>query len=213
MPRSEDDDLDRALRRAGDLIATRTPELENELATLVVAARPRHSSARLRGPKRIGTIAAAGAVAVLLAGGAAAAASGVWKPWAETPDGSFTYTLPSGIECEERVAVTEVENAEVRAAVQSILQTEDVVAAAEPGAADWESRLRAEGGALDIAHTWVETGRTTLPTADDVIAQMAYSRAVNDVLTAELDERGLDTDASRNWIASRGQAVCTEGTQ
>lgn len=205
----EGDDLDRALRSAGGLIAPRTPELEHELATLSVATRSR---TRARAPKRIGTIAAAGGLVLLLAGGAAAAATGVWRPWAETPDGSFTYVLPSGIECEERIGVVEADDPDVRAALQSIFQTVDVVAEAEPGVSSWERRLRADGGALDIAQTWVETGRTSLPTVDDVIAQMAYSRAVDDVISSELRERGLDPDESRDGMASRGQGVCTEKT-
>lgn len=202
-----DDHLDRALRRAGDLIAPRTPELEHELAALSVATRSR---TRSRAPKHIGTIAAAGGVALLLAGGAAAAATGVWRPWAETPDGAFTYVLPSGIECEERVGVVEADGPDVRAALQSIFETVDVVAVAESDVPAWERRLRADDGALDLARTWVETGRTSLPTVDDVIAQMAYSRAVQDVISRELEDRGLDPDESRNGIASRGQAVCTE---
>lgn len=205
----EGDDLDRALRSAGGLIAPRTPELEHELAALSIATRSR---TRVRTPKRIGTIAAAGGLALLLAGGAAAAATGVWKPWAETPDGSFTYVLPSGIECEERIGVVDVDAPDLRAALQSIFQTVDVVAEAEAGVPAWERRLRADGGALDIAQTWVATGRTSLPTVDDVIAQMAYSRAVDEVISSELRERGLDPDESRDGMASRGQAVCTEKT-
>lgn len=203
-----DDELDRALQGAGELIAPRTPELEWELARLAVATRTRRRRARSH---RVGVIAAAGGVALLLAGGAAAAATGLWQPWAETPDGTFTYVLPGGIECEERVGEITAENPEVRAAIQSIFRDVDVVAKAEP--AQWERRLQGQPEAVEIARTWIESGRTTLPTVDDVIAQMAMSRAVNDVVASELEERGFDPGRSENMIESRGQAICTEDGQ
>lgn len=200
-----DDDLDRALQVAGELIAPRTPELEWELARLSVATRTRGRRTRSH---RVGAIAAAGGVALLLAGGAAAAATGLWRPWAETPDGTFTYVLPSGIECEERVGEITAENPEVRAAIQSIFRDTDVVAAADP--AQWERRLEAQPDVTETARSWIESGRTTLPTVDDVIAQMAMSRAVNDVVITELEERGFDPERPDNMIASSGQAICTE---
>lgn len=200
-----DDDLDRALHVAGELIAPRTPELEWELARLSVATRERRRRARSH---RVGVIAAAGGVALLLAGGAAAAATGLWQPWAETPDGTFTYVLPSGIECEERVGEITAENPQVREAIQSIFRDTDVVEEADP--AQWERRLQGQPEVVELARTRIESGRTTLPTVDDVIAQMAVSRAVNDVIMTELEERGFDPERPENMIASRGQAICTE---
>ncbi|WP_435746944.1 hypothetical protein [Microbacterium sp. PMB16] len=202
-----DERADRALRAAGALIAPRSPELEHELARLTVATRSAGRSQRYRRP---GLVAAAGGLALLFAGGAvAAAATGLWHPWAEEPDGTFRYTLPSGVSCEERVGDIRAENPEVQTAIQEIFRSVDVVAAADIEGA--ERRLRSEPEAIAIAEGWIDAGRTELATTDDVLAQMATSHAVSDVVMAELDERGFDPDAPENMISVRGQAICDGG--
>lgn len=204
-----EDQGDRALRDAGALIAPRSPELEEQLARLTVATR---SAARSQRYRRPGMVAAAGGLALLFAGGAvAAAATGLWHPWAESPDGTFRYSLPSGVSCEERVGDIHAENPEVQTAIQEIFRSVDVVAAADIEGA--EKRLRGEPEAIAIAKDWIDAGHTELTTTDDVLAQMATSHAVNDVVMTELGERGFDADAPENMISVRGQAICDGGAQ
>lgn len=206
MSQAGDDRVDGALGAAGALIAPRSPELEQEIARLTVGTM---SAARSR-PRRSAAIIVAGSLAVLFAGGAAAAAAtGLWHPWAEEPDGTFQYTLPSGVTCEERVGDIHAANPEVRSAIQEIFRSTDVVARADVGA--FEERLRGDDEAVALAERWIDTGSTTLTSTDDVLAQMATSRAVIDVVMIELEERGFDPEEPENMISARGQAICEGG--
>lgn len=206
MPRGYDERMDRALEAAGDLIAPRSSELEMELARLTVSTR----SAATERRRRSATVIAAGGLAVLFAGGAAAAAAaGLWNPWAEDPDGVFHYSLPSGATCEERVGDISVANPDVRTAIQEIFRTTDVVARADVGA--FTARLRDDDGAVALAERWIDTGSTTLTSTEDVLAQMATSRAVLDVVMIELEKRGFDPEEPENLLSARGQAICDGG--
>ena len=207
MSYADDDRGDRALAAAGALIAPRSPELERELVRLTARTK---SAARSRGRRRSGVVATTGTLVLLFAGGAAAAAAtGLWHPWAEEPDGTFQYTLPSGATCEERVGDIHAGNPDVRSAIQEIFRSTDVVARADVGT--FEERLRGDDGAVALAERWIETGSTTLTSTDDVLTQMATSRAVIDVVMIELDERGFDPEEPENMISVRGQAICDGG--
>jgi hypothetical protein len=206
MPEMTDDELDRVLWVAGKTLTPRTTALEAELTGLVVATRSRAARGAARRPMRF---AAAGALGLVLLGGTAAAASGLWAPWATTPDGVFVYVLPSGIECEERVGDITAESPQVRAAVHEIFAEMDVVAAADID--KWRQRLESDPAYVDVAQQWADEGASGLRTVEDMIAQGAVSRAVMEVVDTELQERGFDPEAPENMASIRGQAMCGEG--
>lgn len=205
MPETTGDELDRVLRAAGMSLTPRTAALDDELTELTVATRLRAARSVVRRPLRL---AAAGALGLVLLGGTAAAASGLWEPWATTPDGVFTYVLPSGIECEERVGDITAENPQVRAAVHEIFTEMDVVAAADID--KWRQRLESDPAYVDLAQQWMDEGTSDPRTVEDMIAQGAVSRAVMEVVDAELQERGFNPDAPENAASIRGQAMCGE---
>lgn len=206
MPEMTDDELDRLLRVAGSSLTPRTAALEEDLTGLIAATKSKAARGVVRRPMRL---AAAGAVGLVLLGGTAAAATGLWEPWATTPDGVFTYVLPSGIECEERVGDITAENPGVRAAVHEIFAEMDVVAAAD--VEEWRQRLESDPAYVDLAQQWVDEGTSDLRTVEDMIAQGAVSRAVMEVVDAELQERGFDPEAPENMASIRGQAMCSGG--
>jgi hypothetical protein len=206
MPEITDDELDRVLQAAGTSLTPRTAVLEEELTGLAVATESKAARGVARRPVRL---AAAGALGLVLLGGTAAAASGLWAPWATTPDGVFTYVLPSGIQCEERVGDITAENPRVRAAVHEIFAGMDVVAAADVD--KWRQRLERDPAYVDVAQQWVDEGTSDLHTVEDMIAQGAVSQAVMEVVDAELHERGFDPEAPENMTSIRGQWICGEG--
>lgn len=144
--------------------------------------------------------------------GAAAMATGLWAPWAQTPDGTFTYTLPSGMTCEQRVGDLHSENPDIQRAVQEIYATMDVVADSDV-AARYE-RLLTEDSALEYAQATVDSnsGLPGYSTIEDVIYGMAVGTAVNKTVNEELVERGFFRADEQYSMSLRGQSLCGEDT-
>lgn len=99
------DPLDDALRSASPLTTADSPELDAQLQVMIAdAEREARPARRPRPLRRVGLGITA---AVLVFGGATAAAAGGqimdWSWWAEDPEYTLTYTLPSGAECESRI--------------------------------------------------------------------------------------------------------------
>jgi hypothetical protein len=181
------------------------------LAALTVSTMRESVPVRRRKAWRVGAVSGVSLLAVLGAG-AAAVAAGLWAPWATVPDGSFSYTLPSGVICEERVGDISVENPDVRRALQDIFATTDVMGEADING--WNDRLKAEESALEYAQEVVvadESPGTT--TVADVIYAMAVSRAVMEHVDTELAARGIDTTQDNNMMSLQGQALCGEDLQ
>lgn len=202
MPDLNDDALDRALDAAGAVMVSRTPELESMLDELVLSTQRR---ARRRRVGRRGAIVAAGALSLVLVGGTAAA-SGVWAPWAESPDGTFTYMLPSGSVCEERVGDFHADNPAVQVEVQRIFADIDVVSVAD--VESWRERLSTDPAYAAVAQQWIDSGESQVDTIEDAIAMSATSNAVMEVVQAELTERGFSPAHPENMVSVRGQSVC-----
>ncbi|MFG6475753.1 hypothetical protein ACFXP7_05135 [Microbacterium sp. P06] len=171
---------------------------------------------------------------VLLVGGAGAAfASGIfnWEPWAEDPDISYSFTLPSGIDCETRILIDSapaqggngIPTPSVGAEqFRSWAQTTDLFALADVDArlaeleqnggmpADMAPMQPGEqelmvvvepGGGLDVVPK-TDGG----PSADDLYAH-AVDLAMTDVLTSKSAELGLDGTAGNGWSTSQ-QMLC-----
>lgn len=208
MDTTDRDELDLALLNVAYPTTQITPAVENELASLTIAtlreARPR---ARKRGWRFVLT---AGIPVVAVFGvGAAAVATGLWAPWAQTPDGTFTYTLPSGVRCEERIGNLHAENPDIQSAVQDIFATMDVVADSDVDA--WNERLLAADSLHEYAQATVASSSSPgYRTIEDVIYGMAVSHAVLETVDQELVERGFDLSDERNMISSQGQTLCGE---
>lgn len=153
----------------------------------------------------------AGVASVLLLGGAsaAAAATGLWTvPWADEAVASFTFTLPSGAECEQRIGnVTGLAPNEI-AAVENFYRT-----------TDFEALLTDDV----IAETIVQrrTGDAIYQNADGSTepggfgtehynADKEYSTAVWDVVVTALDtELALDgIDGIETDLTFQGQLSC-----
>lgn len=209
MGNTDHGELDRTLQRLAHPATPITPLIEDELASLTITTMRESRPIAQRRVWRLSLTAGVSLAAVIGVGAAAAAAGLLWAPWAQTPDGSFTYKLPSGIACEERVGNLHAENPEVQQAVQEIFSSRDVVADSDVAA--WNERLLAEDSALAYAEATVRD--SSLPgysTTADVIYGMAVSRAVMETVDQELVQRGFDTSDERNMISIQGQTLCGE---
>lgn len=206
MDTKDHDELDRLLRRLASPTTQVTPAVEDELASLTIATRRASRPVVRKNAWRL-SLAAGIPVVAVFGIGAAAMATGLWAPWAQTPDGTFTYTLPSGVICEARVGEIQVENPEIQRALQDIFATTNVVAASDVVARN--ELLLSEDSALEYARATVEGSSSSgYGTIEDVIYGMAVRGAVLETLNEELVERGFDVSNKRNMLSLRGQWLC-----
>lgn len=201
-------ELDRAIARAGELIAPRTARLEADLAGLVAVSR-----ARTRAPRAPHRLAWTVALGILFTGGAAAAAAAGagWAPWAADPDVAFTYSLPSGLVCEQRIGVLDGGDPAARSAIRDIVVEVDVVGVADVDSR--ESELRDDPTFMAYAEQAVESERAERRTVDDVVREAAIGDAVVEVLERELSRRGFDTEAPEDLPGLQGQAMCEQAAR
>lgn len=208
MDTTDHDELDQVLRRLASPATQITPAVEDELASLTIATRRVARPVARKRAWRLSLTAGIPAVAVFGIG-AAAMATGLWAPWAQTPDGTFTYTLPSGVSCEQRVGDLHSENPDIQRAVQEIFATTDVVAESDIAARnEW---LLAEDSAIEYAQATVESsGSPGYGTIEDVIYGMAVRTAVLETVDQKLVERGFQVSDERDSLSLRGQSLCGE---
>lgn len=223
---SLDDLLDMSAPAQGERV-----DLHSQFAAMVRDARREVAPRRAPGGWRVALGAALG---VLLVGGAGAAVAGGifnWDSWAEDPDISYSFTLPSGVECETRLLIDsapdQADNGVPTPSVgaekfRSWAQATDLFALADvdarlaeleqhggmpadlapPQLGDEELMVVVEpGGGLDVVPR-TESG----PSADDLYAH-AVDLAMNDVLAAKSAELGLDGTAGNGWSTSQ-QMLC-----
>lgn len=180
----------------------------------VEAARRRARSTRpalrrgVRPVLAVTTVLALGAVG---AGAAAAVATHFeWTaPWAEDPDVVFTYALPSGAVCEERIGGVDGTDPEVREAARDFFRSNDVLALADVDAAldslrhDDNSVVLPSGEVVDAPY-----GSEHYPWTPDSEYRMAVSRAVGEVFAAELERRGVELGADGAYDSYEGESQC-----
>jgi hypothetical protein len=199
---NEVDELDGMLAQA-DPARDRAPGVHEELIRM--AARE-HPLGRLRRfPSRAAVTSAT--IALVLAGGGAAAAATLmeWKPWAEHPDASFQYTLPSGAECELRVGNLLGADEAAEQALRDFFATQDPLT---------DEVIRAEiERSRAVTHTATSPDGTLIEIAWDdprfYDADQEYGRAVSEVVTSGLWEyleaRGIEVSPDASY---EGEAHC-----
>lgn len=205
------DPLDVLLDESSPRTSTVTDDVAVELAELqqLAAAETRVSRHRWARP------AVAGVASLVLLGGmatAAAAATGAWSPWAETPDASITYSLPSGIQCEERMGDVQGTDPAAVAVVENFYQTTDIDALLSNGALEGTiAQLRSENNLIvnDDGSLSPAGYGTRFYNADSEYST-AVGRIISNALDAELAGRGIDGGASNLSIA--GEAHCPGAT-
>ena len=199
----ERDALDELLDRSGMELAE-SDELAQAVDVMAaeVAVQPDAPVARLGRGRRVAAGIALSAVLVG-AGVTAAAAAGLWSWWAETPDLSYSFTLPSGTQCEVRYGlmstsptVAPVDSSNLDAGLAEWLASTDVLATA-----DVDGAVAAfESGAVQSYAVHLDDGdslttQTALPSdsmnADEVYAS-AVEYAVAEVINGEVAARGLE---------------------
>ena len=123
------------------------------------------------------------ALVICLGGGTAAAAMTLneWAPWAEVPDGTYQFTLPSGAQCEARIGNVKGRDthAETIAAAREYLQRVDLLAAADAEAMAEVLRFGSNGD-------------ETVGISRDAQYIAALGQGVVGGLYAELERQGFD---------------------
>ena len=208
MDTNDHDELDQVLRRLASPTTQITPAVEDELASLTIVTRRAARPVARKRAWRLSLTAGIPVVAVFGIG-AAAMATGLWAPWAQTPDGTYTYTLPSVVTCEQRVGDLHSEDPDIQRAVQEIFDTMDVVAESDVDARyEW---LLTQDSALEYAQATVESSSSPgYSTTEDVVYGTAVRGAVLKTVNEELVERGFFQSDERDTMSLRGQALCGE---
>lgn len=199
-----DDILDTSSPRLNELDA----ELRDEAIAVTVAAereaRPAGVLRRMPRPVVFGVTAA------LLFGGASAAAAVTaddWVPWAQTPDAAYTYTLPSGAVCEQRMGNVESADEAVNQAVRDYVAGVDLLALADVDAALETLRTGENIQHLDDGSEVPGGYGTEYYNADDEYSQ-ALSMAISDLIVADLERQGFDLEDPNLHLTYEGQADC-----
>ncbi|MFI2752587.1 hypothetical protein ACGIF2_04040 [Cellulomonas sp. P22] len=136
-------------------------------------------------------------------GVAAAAVTGVdlpWSPWAQEPDATLTYTLPSGAVCEQRLGNVESSDQARVEALQEYVSTHDVLALADVDGAI--TQMRTEERTFE-GHR-AEYPSEYYPSPDSEY-QQAVSQAVAHLVFGELERRGFGPDTD---LSLMGEAHC-----
>jgi hypothetical protein len=143
------DPLDAMLDNSAPKGVTLTPDLQRDLAVMNRAAGREKSPKQtaLRGVPRL-AVGIGFALALTGAAGAAAAAGlFYWEPWAENPDVTYAFTLPSGRECEARMLFHEGGPNENWDGFVESMKT----AKADPAVVErWATEIRDEGSVIVI---------------------------------------------------------------
>lgn len=202
--------IDDALNQSKPPTSTITPEITAEIQRVRAAARAATQPVRPRRWTRPVVATVTSLVLVSGAAAAAAASSGLWQnPWAEDPDGSLTFTLPSGAVCEQRFGNVGGGDSDEVAAIEAFYRETDLDALITPSAVDTViAERRAQGAGVHV-----NGDGTTTPSGygtDNYSADEEYWTAVWDIVITKLDEelarRGIDS-AGTNLTFS-GEANC-----
>lgn len=186
-----------------------TPVVATEIEHLRTASR---SHARRVTHRRWFRPVAAGLAGAIVLGGAAtaAAATGVWtNPWAHNPATSFTFTLPSGAVCEQRIGnVSGLEPDQVDR-IESVFAGMDIGALLSPAAISAvvaERRAQGPGVFVNDDGTTEDSGYGTRHYSQDE----EYWTAVWDIVVTAFDKEaalaGISTEGTD--LTFSGEAHC-----
>ncbi|WP_435747141.1 hypothetical protein [Microbacterium sp. PMB16] len=172
----------------------------------VAAASRLHENAKRPRVRRIPRVVAGVSLALLLSGGAGAAvaAGGFdWLPWAQDPDIAYTFTLPSGRECEERVVLEQMEQTgDWEAFVAAMGRLKVTEASVERWSAEIRSDPTAIVQVLNAEGDWEDPAAGVEPTEDDWYA-VAHHVALSEAMNRVSAEAGVD-----GWWTSDAQSQC-----
>lgn len=199
------DQLHALLDRSAPPAVTITDAVARDLDSATAMARAHVTSERQR-PRRAPRFAAAFGLAALLTGGAGAAvaAGGFdWLPWAQDPDVSYPFALPSGRECGIRLVLEEIEPEGNWDAFLSDVESMTIDPA---NVARWVKTIEDDPTAtLTTVGTDGQFSEGILAsdaTEDDVHAAATYAAVTDSLLQASVDA-GVAT-----WWSSNAQMQC-----
>lgn len=208
MSIDHDDALDRRLDASRPEVAAPSLAELDAMARMAVAAEPTGVMARLRRlPRPVAAFAVLAGVGLAGTGAAAVAATYEnWSPWAQDPDIAFTYTLPSGAECEQRLGGVQTNDPDLKEAVREFFASTDVLAEADIEGEIARSRADESTVQLDDG-TIVPGGYGTEYYNADTEYYTAVSLAVGDLLGSALEAQGFAPADSAD-LSYLGEAQC-----
>jgi hypothetical protein len=201
------DRLDVLLDSSAADAVTITDAITRDLDAATAMAESQVTSERSRS-RRTPRLAVAFGLAVLLTGGAGAAvaAGGFdWLPWAQTPDVSYPFTLPSGRECEIRLVLKETEP-EAGGDWDAFVENVSSIAVDPVNVERWVTTIRNEPTtAIQVLNADGQLEDPiigTEPTEDDRYATANYF-----VLSEQLGQASVDAGIEL-WWSSGAQMLC-----
>lgn len=200
------DPLDRLLEVSAPSVTPDSPALADQLHHMVPEASEPAAARRPSRPRPSRTAIAGLTSALVVVGAGSAAAGGVWSPWAQDPDTTVTYTLPSGATCEMRLGDVQDADPAMTAAIQDYLADVDLESVIDVDAqisalrADRDVFVVADDGSMTPA--WYGTPDYKSP---DEEYNLAHSMAITEAVTDELERQGFDTPAGFSYA---GEAQC-----
>lgn len=169
------------------------------LAELVAASRIA-ATGRKRRSRR--SVLVGSSLAVVLAGGGAAAAAEIagWNaPWADNPDGTLTFQLPSGGTCEQRLGDLKFQNGEAEHVIRTWLGGRSIADVVDVNAAI--AQVRDEGPETHVIGNKEFTVGYGMEFYDpDYEYVQAVWHAEGDAITAKLVQEGFG-NLDYSWAA------------
>lgn len=186
---------------------TITDAITRDMDTATAMAESQVTSERPR-PRRTPRLAVAFGLAVLLTGGAGAAvaAGGFdWLPWAQDPDVSYPFTLPSGRECEVRLVLEETEP-EAGGDWDAFVNNASSITVDPVNVERWVTTIRNDPTAaiqvLNAGGRLEDPSMGIKPTEDDLYATANYV-----ALSEQLGQASTDAGIAL-WWNSDAQMLC-----
>ena len=202
--------LDALLDQSSPITTVMTESVTDELTRLRVLSESEASTTTRRNSWARPAI--AGVASIALLGGmatAAAAATGVWSPWAKTPDASISYVLPSGVTCERRMGDVKGDDPAAIAVVEGFYRDTNIDALlAENTLAETITQIRSEENLFITDDGTAEpAGYGTEHYSADREFQAAISRIISNAITVQLTANGMDgADSNVNYA---GESQCS----
>lgn len=204
--------LDALLESAAPPTTDISPQLEDELARIVVRSRidQREALSPRRG-RVMATIAIASAVVVGGAGAAAAATVDEWAWWATNPTGTVSYTLPSGKVCEQRLGEINSSDPALTAAARDYVGSVDILTTFDVDEAFHAAKADAQRYAADAQG---QVGDPFVMPTDDELYETAVFNGITTALTAEMQAEGFSAETIGNaGLELSGQSRCADASQ
>lgn len=206
-----DDRLDLLLDRSRPSALTIDKNLARTMNLVADVAYTRVAAERPRTRKTPRLAVAVGLAALLTAGGGTAFAVGSfnWAPWAQDPDATYAFTLPSGRACEERVVFKQVKPIEDW---DGFLTEVKKIVVDQKDVERWVAEIRSTPGTVQVlnAQGEVEDPSDANPPDDDDWYLSAHYVAFTDTTVRLSEKLGVDVDS---WTAENAGVLCEAESQ